>query len=342
MVKDIFDREIKLGDLVYAHEKGFLCNPMKEMIGIIVNNNNCFIKDFSSSSYRICKIDSCILLGHLNDSLRPEEEERRNHLIMAYFNYCKENNKANLLSKYIAYNISPIDNDKQMSTLYNRNFSYDILNRQVNPGDLVYLYNLSIQLNSREMLDVKINLNYLGLSIGKNKYIVYDKNHKFKELRTSSVYLLDDRVEEVKNFKETMLIEYRKFNNQRLKDSVKQQEFKSKVYKHKIGDTFVDSYGQVYLYLGRYRVNNREEKESLGHTYIKLNSPNKNITEFHLRNYLETRYPCDLDILCLRNYSQRFVDYYLDSPITILDNHGVIESKYNLYESNKVILEYLF
>lgn len=93
MIKDIFDREIQLGDLVYAHNETHTnFTPHPRWICLVVGDDLCFAtgRDYLNPEQEysyIFKMDSCILIGHLNDSVRAEEDELRNKLISEYKNY---------------------------------------------------------------------------------------------------------------------------------------------------------------------------------------------------------------------------------------------------------------
>lgn len=98
MIKDIFGKEIKLGDLVYAHNSNhttFLINP--RWICLVVGENLCFAtaSDYNNpeKEYQyLFEMDTCLLIGHLDEKLRSEEDELREKLIGLYKEY-KPNKK---------------------------------------------------------------------------------------------------------------------------------------------------------------------------------------------------------------------------------------------------------
>lgn len=91
VLKDIFGREIKIGDFVYAHNASHTGSFTigKRWLCLVVGEDLCFTsapnyQDPKTSYEYTFTMDSCLLLGHLGDSLRHEEDELRSRLLDLY------------------------------------------------------------------------------------------------------------------------------------------------------------------------------------------------------------------------------------------------------------------
>lgn len=253
MFKDMFGRELHIGDFIYYTEINQMFYPNVSNFGIIVGDNCVVNSYYVQNSYGeklLCKyyFRSALLINNLSE----EELELKNKL-QQRLNDCRYKNTKD---KEQGTGILIFKKGQFKTT---RGNGKDILGKEIQAGDLVLLKN---PLVSNESLD-KV---HLGFCVGANTYAVFDRDADIQVLEFTSVYKINDECEEiakVKNFlfmKYNQMIQAKLLNEKRIKDL--------KYRKHEIGELLYDKYEDVWVYLGRCQVKINEIVRT-GCLYIK-------------------------------------------------------------------------
>lgn len=256
MFKDIFGREVKVGDFIYFTQINHFFSVNASNFGIVIGDNcvksgltfYIHAKEYAEKLF----YKNCILLTKLSDE------------------------ELNIKKAISSYTVGTVPVSRQdygrkpmFLSLTHMNVvakGCDILGKKISPGDLVLLRNTCVQNDELDKI-------HLGICVGEGRYAVFDKDAKVKELETHyGVYRLDEDCEEVKKVKAVFCRQHTIMMQESILRENKEKELRKRELK--IGEILEDIDGYNWIYLGKYRVifTGYAECDMSGYTYVKLDN----------------------------------------------------------------------